>query len=215
MGVYHTTYNRAFFKELDQELNTDILLFSIDGFAYFGHLQRIENCHTAILAPAIAACTSDVEIITPGGCVVTVDFVRVDLCSIIAKGTGIVRDPVFCNQEPESNCCCNQQQNCCCNRDEESAEALPDADRLERDDDCTVRQLRRLIGNDVSLTTLGGFLFQGILSDVCHDLALLSIDEIYIPGGGGYLSDHNIRSVTVNVKAVNSVAESRRDCCCQ
>lgn len=206
MGFYHTVYNRAFLDELEQELNTDILLFGADGFAYFGHLQRIENCSTAILAPAIAACTSEVEIITPGGCVVTVDFVRVDLCSIIAKGTGIVRDPVFCNQE--DNCGCG------CNREEEAAEELPDASRLERDDDCTVRQLRRLIGNNVSLTALGGFLFQGILSDVCRNLALLSIDEIYIPGGCGHLSDHNIRSVTVNVKAVSSVAESHKDCCC-
>ena len=207
MGFNHTLYNRAFLDELEQELNTDILLFGIDGFAYFGHLQRIENCRTAILAPAIAACTSDVEIITPGGCVATVDFVRIDLCNIIAKGTGIVRDPVFCNQEPTGNCCCK--------RDEEESVELPDADRLERDDDCTVRQLRRLIGNDVALTTLGGFLFQGILSDVCHNLALLSIDEIFVPGGSGYLSDRNIRSVTINIKALEAIAENRRDCCCQ
>lgn len=211
MGFYHTIHNRAFLDELDQELNTDVLLFGADGFAYFGHLQRIENCRTAILAPAIAACTSDVEIITPGGCVVTVDFVRVDLCSIVAKGTGIVRDPLFCEQSPGCDCNCN----CGCNREEEALEDLPDADRLERDDDCTVRQLRRLIGNDVTLTTIGGFLFQGILSDVCRNLALLSIDEIFIPGGDGCLSDHNIRSVTVNIKAVNAVAEKRRDCCCQ
>lgn len=201
MSFYCKIRNEALICELKHEINSDVLLLGADGFAYFGHLQSIEDCRIAILTPAIAAVTSDVEIITPGGCLVTVNFVRVDLWSIVAKGTGIVKDPVYCPMP-----CCR----------ETDAEALPNADRQgqDREYDCLVKNLKRLIGDNVALTTTGGFLFEGVLSDICNCLAILTIDEIYIPGCSGYISDRNIRSVVVNLEAITSIAGGETKCHC-
>lgn len=201
MSLYCRIRNESLICELKHELNSDILLLGADGFSYFGRLQSIEDCRLAILTPAICAATSDVEIITPGGCLVSVDFVRVDLWSIVAKGTGIVGDPVFSNAS--TPCCC---------REEEAVPLAPADRQQEREYDCLVRQIKRLIGDNVALTTVGGFLFQGKLSDVCNNLAILTVDEIFIPGCGGYISDHDIRSVVVNLEAISSVSGGRTRC---
>ncbi|MDU2066906.1 MAG: hypothetical protein E6713_18990, partial [Sporomusaceae bacterium] len=96
MSFYEEIANRALIRELEREINTDVLLFGVDGFVYFGNLQGIDNCRIGLLVPAIAAETSDVEILTPGGELRTVAFLRVDLWTLIAKGTGIVSDPIDC-----------------------------------------------------------------------------------------------------------------------
>lgn len=202
MSLYGKIYNSSLCDELRHELNTDVLLLGADGFAYFGHLQAIEDGRLAILTPAITAATSSVEIVTPSGCLATVDFVRVDLCSVIAKGTGIVDDPVYClnpccqdvltDCEDDDACGCD----CCCNRQ-------------DREYECWPRQLRRLIGDTVAITTVGGFLFEGILSDVSRNLAILTLDELFIPGTSGYVSDRNLRSAVVNLEAISSIATNR------
>lgn len=197
MSFYCKIRNEALICELKHELNSDVLLLGADGFLYFGHLQSIEDCRLAILTPAITAVTSDVEIVTPGGCLVTVDFVRVDLWSIVAKGTGIVKDPVYCPMP-----CCREDDMMSCASNE----------RQDREYDCLVKHIKRLIGDNVALTTVGGFLFQGILSDICNNLAILTVDEIFVPGCSGYISDRNIRSVVVNLEAVSSVSGGRTRC---
>lgn len=197
MSLYCKIRNECLINELRHELNSDVLLLGADGFAYFGHLQSIEDCRLAILTPAICSTTSDVEIVTPGGCLVTVDFIRVDLWSIVAKGTGVVNDPVYSG--PSSCCCCR----------EEEVEIDASAERQDREYDCLTRQVKRLIGDNVALTTVGGFLFEGILSDVCNNLAILTVDEIFIPGCSGFISDRDIRSVIVNLEAISSVSGGR------
>lgn len=242
MGLFFKNRNDALICELKNELNSDILLFGTDGFVYFGHLQAIEDCRVAILTPAICACSCDVEIVTPGGCLVTVDYVRVDLCTIVAKGTGIVRDPVcqltscssVCgdgacsaitegcecdngNGSGNSNCYANAASypgNSGCNcRDEdaikEKAEIFPGQ---ERDYDCLNRQIKRQIGDNIALTSVGGFLFEGILSNVCNNLAIITIDEIFVPGCSGFISDCNLRSAVVNLDAISSVSGGKTRC---
>lgn len=199
MSFYHKLHNRHLVNELRHELNSDILLLGGDGFSYFGHLQGIEDCRVAILTPAINSVTADVEIITPGGCLITADFVRIDLCSIIAKGTGIVSDPIY---SPET----------CCSREVDSDFTLENTEEFEREYDFLIKQLRRLIGDKAIITTVGGFLFEGILSEVCHDLAILKINQIYISGSPQYISDSNIRSAVINLEAITSVA-SGTHCC--
>lgn len=223
MSLYCKIRNDALICELKNELNSDIVLMGADGFVYFGHLQSIEDCRLAILTPAICAKTCDVEIITPGGCMVTVDFVRVDLWSIVGKGLGVVRDPVYqlsscdaiCNDEN-----CNDGKACgtsgfcgkCGCREEKSEEEPAILPGQERDYDCLTRQIKRMIGNNIALTTVGGFLFEGILSDVCNNLAIITIDEIFIPGCSGYIDSCNLRSAVVNLEAISSVAGGRTRC---
>ncbi len=197
MSFYCKIKNEELICDLKREINGDVLLLGADGFTYFGHLQSIEDCRMAVLTPAITAVTSDVEIITPGGCLVTVNFVRVDLWSIIAKGSGIVHDPVYCIESCKDDC--NVR------------------DGKDRDCDILIRSLKRLIGNNVAITTTGGFLFEGVPSEVCRDLAILTVDEIYIPGCNSFISDRNIRSVVVNLEAITSVSggDTKCHCCCR
>lgn len=207
MSLYCRIRNDALICELKHELNSDVLLLGADGFAYFGHLQSIEDCRMAILTPAICAATSDVEIITPGGSLVTVDFVRVDLWSIIAKGTGVVNDPVMSNGSTPYPChCCNS-----CSREDDEIE-IPETDRQDREYDCLIKNVKRLIGDNIALTTVGGFLFEGKLSEVCNCLAIITVDEIFIPGCSGFISDRDIRSVVVNLEAISSVSGGRTRC---
>ncbi|CUH94234.1 hypothetical protein P22_0300 [Propionispora sp. 2/2-37] len=185
MGLFHEIRNPALIRELERELNTDVLLFGVDGFTYFGNLQAIEECRIAILTPAIEAATPEVEILTPGGEVRDVSFLRLDLWSIIGKGTGIVKDPFL-----------NSVTSVTIPRD--SQERLQSKELICR--------LERMIGDNVAITTLGGFLFQGILGAVDDCLAVLTVDKIFVPGSNDAICEHDIRSVVVNLEGLTSVA---------
>lgn len=223
MSLYSKIHNEFLINDLKNDLNCDILLFGADGFIYFGHLQSIEDCRLAILTPAISAETCDVEIITPGGCLITVDYVRVDLCGIVGKGTGIVKDPVYhtcpcksiCHSKPhdstasdttESSGCGWESCGCNCGCRPTADESTTRTTSQAREYDCLVKQVKRLIGDNVALTTVGGFLFEGILSDVYNCMAFLTIDEVFIPGCSGYISNCNFRSAVVNLEAITSVS---------
>ncbi|MDR7868436.1 MAG: hypothetical protein RIN56_16675 [Sporomusaceae bacterium] len=95
MSFFLEICNRAFIKELSCGLNTNVLLFSADGFTYFGNLQEIEDCRIALLTPAASSESNSVEILTPGGELVNEVVARVDLCSIVAKSIGITHDPIY------------------------------------------------------------------------------------------------------------------------
>lgn len=193
MIIFSDIRNNALIRELEQELNTDILLFGFDGFIYFGNLQRIEDCRIAILTPAIEAESTDVEIFTPGGELSQVEFLRVDLWQIVAKGTGIVSDPIYHPRfydHPEV--------------------PLPEngaAEKVgEQESHKLIHHLRRMLGDEVAITTLGGFLFEGILSDVENELAIIAVDAILGPGTSTSISDSTVRSVVVNLEALTSAS---------
>lgn len=197
MGFFEEIRNECLIRELQRELNTDVLLFGADGFTYFGNLQAIEDCRIAILTPAREAESSDVEILTPGGEVRFVDFARVDMWILVGKGTGVKRDPIDPPQAPLNG-----------------TRALGnDAEAVDgrQESHCLIRQLRRSIGDNVAITTLGGFLFQGTLADVADELAIMTVDEIFVPGTSSSISDSKLRSVVVNLEALTSV--SGVSCC--
>ncbi|MBP2645356.1 MAG: hypothetical protein H6Q75_796 [Firmicutes bacterium] len=191
MSIFRELLNPALVRELERELNTDVLLFGFDGFTYFGNLQAIDDCRIAILSPAIEAESSNVEILTPGGELVEVKFARVDLWQLVGKGTSIVSDPIHCS--PPSGPVVLQQLG-------------QDAERQESSD--LIRWLLRQLGDDVALTTLGGFLFEGTLSEIDDCLAILSVEDVFLPGTSSSISSDALRSVVVNLKALTSVSGS-------
>lgn len=193
MSIFTELRNPALVRELERELNTDVVLFGFDGFAYFGNLQAIEDCRIAILSPAIEADCNDVEILTPGGEVLHVDFTRVDLWNVVAKGTAIVKGP-FDNL----------------NNDEGSrTDSEEVAERTESRH--LVRVLCRMVGDGVVITTLGGFSIEGTLIAIDDCLAILSNTDIFAPGSSCPISDRRIRSAVVNLDALTSVSGDR--CC--
>jgi len=190
MSIFRDLRNEALIRELCRELNTDVLLFGFDGFTYFGCLQNIEDSRIAILGPAMEAKTSNVEILTPGGELVEVEFARVDLWQVVAKGTCVVKDPIAEDKKYHG--------------DGDDLELQAAEERQPSDD--LICQLKRMVGDEVVLTTLGGFLFQGTLSEVDDCLAFLTVDDVFLPGTSSPISSDDIRSVVVNLCALTSVS---------
>ena len=195
MSIFSDIRNEALVRELDNELNTDVLLFGFDGFVYFGNIQGIEDCRIALLSPAIKAETRDVEILSPGGEVRRVDFARVDLWQIVAKGTAIAHDPIVYSNGPGHD------------HGPDGPKRTVTEERQESHH--LIRQLCRMIGDDVVITTLGGFLFEGTLGDIDDELAILKVDDIFGPATSSSISGEDVRSVVVNLEALTSVSSAR------
>lgn len=195
MGFFSEIRNNALIRELQRELNTDVLLFGVDGFIYFGNLQGIDDCRIALLSPAINAETNAVEILTPGGELQRVNFLRIDLWTIVAKGTGIVNDPITPLTLATT----------------EAKRDQPTEIDERQESHQLIRLLCRMIGDNVAITTLGGFLFAGTLGDINDELAILAVEDILGPATSSSISDDDIRSVVVNLEALTSV--SAINCC--
>lgn len=188
MGCFWSDFkNEDFIKDLTREVNTDIVLFGINGFSYFGNLQAIHDCRIAILSPAVQSDSTAVEILTPSGAKTTTSFLRVDLWTIVAKGSGIVSDPLV------SSC---------------TTTTTTDEETLRSEPDALLCLMKRMIGDRISITTMGGFTISGILSSMCDDVAIISVDDIYLPGACDPITSATVRSVTVNLKAISTVGSS-------
>ncbi|MBP2650708.1 MAG: hypothetical protein H6Q74_1533 [Firmicutes bacterium] len=190
MSIFRELLNPALVRELEREFNTDVLLFGFDGFTYFGNLQAIDDCRIAILTPAVSARSGNVEILTPGGELVEVRFARVDLWQLVGKGTGIVSNPLI--SSPPDGPIVLQQVGMEATERQESSDLL--------------KWLSRQLGDDVLITTLGGFLVEGTLSELNDCLAVLSVDDVFIPGTSSSISSDTLRSVVINLKAITSVS---------
>lgn len=195
MGVFAEIRNERLIRELQRELNTDVVLFGIDGFAFFGNLQAIEDCRIAVLAPAINSNTDFVQILGPSEIVLEQSFSRVDLWTIVGKATAISTDPFHEDRKdsPPTTTSCEGN--------------MDRAETLNRQEShLLIRQLCCSIGDEVAITTLGGFWFEGILSTVEDELAILTAETIVIPGKSTDLT--GIRSVVVNLEAITSISGS-------
>lgn len=195
MSIFKELRNECLIRELEHELNTDVLLFGFDGIVYFGNLQKIEDCRVAYLSPAIEA-DSNVEILSPGGEVIDVRFLQVDLWQVIAKATGVKTSPF--DSGPFGN------------------GTVAAADTTQRTEESTERQeshtlicvLKRMIGDEVVITTLGGFVFQGTLGNVDDELAFISVDEIFGPATSSGISDDVVSTAVINLEAITSVSRA-------
>lgn len=200
MGIFSDIKNECLIKELQRELNTDILLFGLDGHTYFGNLQSIDDCRVAVLTGATEATNTDVEILTAGGELFDeATILYIDLWSVVAKGTGIASDPIaspnYCGYgsaqapRPATLTVCEE-----------------DSDRQESHN--LIRRLRRMVGDNVAIATLGGFLFEGILGDVEDELATLVVNDILVPGTTSSISDDDVRTAVINLEAITSVSST-------
>lgn len=124
----------------------------------------------------------------------TTDFTRVCLSTLVARGSGIGGDPLTSDTATYKRL----------NGDEKNSE-------MERDCGYLYRQLQRLIGDRTMITTVGGFAFEGILSSVCDDIAILTVDTICLPNHCTNLNNNRIRSVILNMNAITSFGSS--NCC--
>lgn len=195
MSIFRELRNECLIKELEHELNTDVLLFGFDGIVYFGNLQKIDDCRVAFLSPAIEA-DSNVEILSPGGEVVDVRFLNLDLWQIVAKATGVKTSPF--DNGPGLGDSAEEKQRTEASERQESRELI-----------CL---LRRMIGDLVVITTLGGFVFQGTLGNVDDELAFISVDEIFGPATSSGISDDVVSTAVINLEAITSVSRSA-ECC--
>jgi small nuclear ribonucleoprotein (snRNP)-like protein len=199
MGIFAEVRNEQLIRELHNELNTDVVLFSLDGFAYFGNLQAVEDCRLAVLAPAVLSESDFVQILGPSEVLLQQSFARVDLWTLVGKATAIADDPFFeChdNRQPAD------PPTTTASRLDDEIEPVETLGRQESH--CLIRQLRRSLGDEVAITTLGGFWFEGVLSVIDDCLAILTAETIVIPGRSTDLT--GIRSVVVNLEAITSVS---------
>lgn len=200
MGIFRELRNECLIRELERELNTDVLLFGFDGIVYFGNLQKVEDCRVAFISPAIEA-DSNVEILSPGGEVVDVRFLNLDLWQIIAKATGVKTSP-FDNSPKHIGTAAVQTET---PQRTEASEERQESHEL-------ICILRRMIGDNVVITTLGGFVFQGTLGNVDDELAFISVDEIFGPATSSGISDDVVSTAVINLEAITSVSRSA-ECC--
>lgn len=196
MGIFTEIRNEHLIRELQRELNTDVLLFGFDGVTYFGNLQKIEDCRIAYLTPAIEG-GSNVEIQSPSGEDIDVKFAHVDLWLVVAKATGVKSDPFSSDDGGPGG---NGPNGGAPGQRSEASERQESRDLI-----CL---LRRMIGDGVVITTLGGFLFRGTLGEVDDELAFLSVDDIFLPGTSSEISSDEVSTVVINLEAVTSVSLS-------
>jgi small nuclear ribonucleoprotein (snRNP)-like protein len=212
MGIFAELRNEALIRELALELNTPVLLFGFDGFTYFGNLQAIDHCRIAVLTPAAISGVTDVEIQTPGGELEFVSFARVDLWQIIGKGTAISDDP-FDTGSGSGKSGSGGSGKSGSNKGTGTGtgsgtrvDVVPEAGDTDRQESHSlIHQLKRMIGDCVVITTLGGFLFEGTLTDIRCELAILTVDEIIVPGTSA-ISKSNVKSAVVNLEAITSAS---------
>jgi hypothetical protein len=70
-----------------------VVLFTADGFAFFGLLDRFED---GIVTLVPAAGENDVFVVTPGGDVLREDLCYIDICTIVALSKNAVNNPFKC-----------------------------------------------------------------------------------------------------------------------
>lgn len=91
MGIYKDICHECLIKELKHELNKNIVLFTIDGSATYGQIHHIEDKRVALVVAA--SDTGFVQIRRPGGLIDLTNGSQIDLCTVVAKATGLTASP--------------------------------------------------------------------------------------------------------------------------
>ncbi|MDU4961424.1 MAG: hypothetical protein E6X17_12310 [Sporomusaceae bacterium] len=90
MGFYDDICNREWCEELECACGTNVVLFTADGFAFFGLLDRFED---GIVTLVPAGSETSVVVVTPGGDILTEDLSYIDVCSIVALSKNVITNP--------------------------------------------------------------------------------------------------------------------------
>jgi len=90
MGFFDDICNRHWCEELECSCGTNIVLFTADGFAFFGLLDRVEDGVLILLPPT---CEDAVIILTPGGATEDEELTYIDICTVVALSKNVNKDP--------------------------------------------------------------------------------------------------------------------------
>lgn len=93
MGFFDDICNREWCEELECTCGTNVVLFTADGFTFFGLLDRFDD---GIVTLVPAGSERNVFVITPGGDVFLEDLSYIDICSIVALSKNAVNNPFEC-----------------------------------------------------------------------------------------------------------------------
>lgn len=93
MGFFDDLCNREWCEELECACGTNVVLFTADGFAFFGLLDRFED---GIVTLVPAADENVVIVVTPGGDVLVEELTFIDICIIVALSKNAVKNPFKC-----------------------------------------------------------------------------------------------------------------------
>lgn len=90
MGFFDDICNRHWCEELECACGSNVVIFTADGFVFFGLLDRVED-GIVVLVPA--GGEEQVLVLTPGGAVTEEDISYIDICSIVALSKNVLEDP--------------------------------------------------------------------------------------------------------------------------
>ena len=93
MSFFDDLCNREWCEELECACGVNIVVFTADGFVFFGLLDRFED---GILTLVPAGSESEVFVLTPGGEVLVEDLTYIDICAIVALSKNVVKNPFKC-----------------------------------------------------------------------------------------------------------------------
>lgn len=90
MSIYSDVCHQGLLCELHKELRRNIILYTLDGFAYYGRLSQVIDDRVAVLLPA----TDQTDVIvrhpdqtwgSQGNAAIRETETYVDLCTVVAK----------------------------------------------------------------------------------------------------------------------------------
>ncbi|MDR7867429.1 MAG: hypothetical protein RIN56_11470 [Sporomusaceae bacterium] len=95
MGFFDDICNRHWCEELICACGNNVVVFTADGFTFFGLLDRVED-GIIILLPA--AGEDDVIVITAGGEEEEEDLSFIDICTVVAISKNVQKNPFNCEK---------------------------------------------------------------------------------------------------------------------
>jgi hypothetical protein len=90
MGFFDDICNREWCEELECACGTNIVLFTADGFTFFGLLDRFDD---GIVTLVPAGGERNVIIVSPGGDILKEDLSFIDICTIVALSKNVTENP--------------------------------------------------------------------------------------------------------------------------
>ena len=98
MGFFAGIHNPELICEIEHEMNQNMILYSVDGYAYYASLQRVLENRIAVLGPAsdqnaIIVRHPDQTWAPQGNSSILESFTLLDLWTVVAKTGGLDEMP--------------------------------------------------------------------------------------------------------------------------